>query len=340
MFDTTQAQIDAHMIAVTGATGSIGRYLVPALLAAGAEVRALVHSEDSARALREQGVEVVIGSFEDTASLDRVLAGCERLFLLSPPGTDMMVAQQLRAVDRARAAGVRHIVKQSSIAADEPTDVRIIAAHRRIEEHIEQSGTGWTHLRSNWFMQNELAQAATIASDGVFYAPDVNRVSMIDARDIAAVAARVLTTDGHDGYAYDLTGPESLSYADVAKRLSSRLDRSVRWEQVTLEQARNSMIASGLPDELAAGFTEILARYRQGGVTAQPSSAVADLLGRDPTSFARFVADHSETFAGPTASPTSAEREPARSRSRGGAPGATRADRPAARPHDARTASR
>jgi uncharacterized protein YbjT (DUF2867 family) len=177
------------MIVVTGPTGTVGRHLISTLTTTGARVRALAHGDDAARALRQQGVEVVTGAFDDGAALDSLLDGGERLFLLSPAGTDAMVAQQVAVVDRARAAGIRHIVKQSSIGADEPTDAGIIAAHRRIEQHIEHTGVAWTHLRPHWFMQNELAQAATIAADGVFYAPDVTRISLIDARDIAAVAA-------------------------------------------------------------------------------------------------------------------------------------------------------
>jgi uncharacterized protein YbjT (DUF2867 family) len=285
------------MIVVTGPTGQIGRHLVEALRAGGAPVRALVHHEDAAVALRAQGIEAVVGAFEDTAALDRALDGGERLFLLSPPGTDAMYAQQAAVVDRARAAGVRHVVKQSSIGADEPTDAGIIAAHRRIELHIERSGTAWTHLRPNWFMQNELAQAASIAADGVFYAPDVTRVAMIDARDIASVAAHVLTTDGHDGRAYTLTGPDALSYADVARQLSEALGREVRWVEVSLDQARDSMVDAGLSRELAIGFTEVMARYRDGGVTAQPTSVVRELLGRDPIAFEQFVTEHADAFA-------------------------------------------
>ena len=208
-----------------------------------------------------------------------------------------MAELQQHVVDAARAAGVRQIVKQSSIAADEPSEASIVVAHRRIEEAIERSGISWTHLRPNWFMQNELGQAATIASDGVFYAPDVTQVSMVDARDVAAVAAHVLTTDGHENEAYVLTGPESISYADVAAAYSRVLGREVRWQEVSLDQAQTSMAESGLPDELAVGFTEIMRRYRDGGVTRRVSPAVRDLTGRAPRTFEDFLRDHADAYA-------------------------------------------
>jgi uncharacterized protein YbjT (DUF2867 family) len=284
------------MILVTGPTGNIGRHLVDELVRSGVRIRALVHGAEYARELSDRGVDVVVGSFEDRAALDRALTGVERLFLLSPPGVEQMIEQQTAVVDRAAAAGVAHVVKQSSIAADEDTEAAIIRAHRRIEEHIERSGLRWTHLRPNWFMQNELAQADSIAADGLFFAPDVTRVSMIDARDVAAVAARVLTGEGHEGRAYVLTGPESLSYQDVADRYSRVLGRPVRWSEVTFERARESMLEAGLPEVLASGFTQVLARYRDGGITATTSPEVERLVGRPPHTFEEFLVEHRRQF--------------------------------------------
>ena len=284
------------MILVTGPTGNIGRHLVDELLNSGMPIRALVHDAEKAGELADRGVGVVVGSFDDRDALDRALSGVDRLFLLSPPGVEQMIEQQTEVVDRAAAAGVENVVKQSSIAVDEDTEAAIIRAHRRIEEHIERSRVRWTHLRPNWFMQNELVQADSIASDGVFFAPDVTRVSMIDARDIAAVAAHVLTRDGHEGKAYVLTGPEPLSYQDLAEHYSRALGRPVRWSEVTLEQARESMLDAGLPEVLSTGFTQVMARYRNGGVTAAVSPEVERLLGRPPRSFEQFLADHGAQF--------------------------------------------
>ncbi len=280
------------MILVTGATGNVGGHLVDVLSGAGASIRLFVHDPAKARELAAAGIEVVQGAFEDDTSMRRAVDGVERVFVLSPPGTEQMVDRQVRVVDAAATAGAAHVVKLSSIAADEQTAASIIVAHRRIEAHIEGSGLAWTHLRSNWFMQNELGQAASVVQDGVFHAPDVTEVSMIDARDVAEVAAAVLTGSGHEGKAYVLTGPEALGYGDVADTYTRVLGRPVRWEEVTLEQARQSMLDGGLPDVLATGFTEIMARYRDGGVTAAVSPDVERLLGRPPRAFADLAAEH------------------------------------------------
>ncbi len=267
------------MILITGATGNVGTALMEAL-AGRRDVRALTRNEKAAARLRAAGAEAVVGSFDDIAG---ALDGVDRMFLLSPAGAEQMAAEQIRAVDAARAAGVRHVVKLSSIGADEPTDARLIAAHREVERRIEASGMAWTHLRPHWFMQNELGH---IGADAL-YAPDVTRISMVDARDVGAAAARVLSEPGiHEGRAYVLTGPEAISYTEVAATLG------IPWNEVTLDQARDSMLEGGLPEVLAVGFTEIMARYREGGVTAAVSGDLRRLLGHDGRSFAEFVRDH------------------------------------------------
>lgn len=283
------------MILVTGATGTVGSILVGEL-AERADVRVLLRSEEAAARHRSQGVDAVVGAFEDRDALERAVRGVERLFLLSPPGADDMVRAQVPVVDAALAAGVRHVVKLSSIAADEPTDARIIAAHREIERHIEAAGLSWTHLRPHWFMQNELGQAQSVLREAAFHAPDIGHVSMIDARDVGAVAAHVLTEPGHEHRAYTLTGPARITYREVAQTYSRILDRTIRWEEVSLAQARESMLEGGLPEVLATGFTDIQARYRQGGVTAEISPDAERLLGRPPRSFEQFVRDHQELF--------------------------------------------
>lgn len=285
------------MILVTGASGNVGSRLVRELVAAGVPTRALVRRTDAAAELQELGAEAIVGTFEDAEALRHAARGVERVYVVSPPGADGMIAQQVAVVEAAKAEGVRHVVKQSSIGTDLDTEASIVVAHRRIEEAIEDSGMSWTHLRPHWFMQNELGQAGTVAADGVFYAPDVGEISMIDVADVAAVAAEVLTGDGHEGQAYLLTGPQALSYADLADEYSRILGREVRWQEVSLEEARDSMREAGMPEELAVGFPEVMGGYREGGVMRAVSPVVEELTGRPPRTFEEFLRENRGAYA-------------------------------------------
>ena len=124
----------------------------------------------------------------------------------------------------------------------------------------------------------------------------MSRLTPIDARDVAAAAARVLIEDGHEGQAYVLTGPEALGYEDMARAYTRALGREVRWVEVNLEQATESMTDAGLPRELAEGYAEVMARYRDGGVTGRVSPHTAELLSHQPRTFETFVRDHRVAF--------------------------------------------
>jgi uncharacterized protein YbjT (DUF2867 family) len=283
-------------ILVTGSTGQVGGPLVDRLARRGAKVRGLVRSRDAAERLRKLGVEPVEGSFDDVESLRRALDGVERLFVLTPTGVDEAVRRQARLIDLAADAGIEQVVKLSVIGADEITDAQIMRSHRRAEEHLEQSGLAWTHLRPCWFMQNELGQAQAIATHGSFHAPDMGSPAMIDVRDVAAAAAAVLLGNEHAGRAYVLTGPESLSYAELAERYERVLGLEVRWSEIGLDQAHEGMLASGMTDELATWLTEIMAHHRKSDVSATLSPAVEELTGKPPRSFEQFVHDHANLY--------------------------------------------
>ena len=208
-----------------------------------------------------------------------------------------MAAHQRAVVDAARDAGVRHVVKLSSIAADEPSvSAGIVRAHRDVERHIEGSGMAFTHLRPHWFMQNELGQAESIAAEGTLSAPDVGRISSIDARTSRQ------SPPGSSPPTATRAGPTcSPGPRHSTTRASPTCHRGHRQpgavDRGHLADARDSMLAGGLPDELATGFTEIMARYREGGITERVGSDVSDILGRPPRSFADFAADRLAAFA-------------------------------------------
>lgn len=282
-------------ILVTGGTGTVGSILLDKLAATGANVRALVRSHSKAESITAGGViEAVIGDLDKPETLPAALDGVEKVFLLTSP-SERQADLQRNVIAAARSAGVSHIVKLSAIGAG-PDTPPLIRDHYLIEQEIERAGLPYTHLRPNGFMQNMLMFAPTIKEQGAFYGPlGEAQVSYVDARDIASVAAIVLTTEGHQGKAYEITGPQALSYKDVAQEFSSVLGKDVQYVDVPMEAARASMIGSGMSPWLADRLIGLFEFYR-GALAATVSQVVREVTGQEPITFNQFVRDHVEEF--------------------------------------------
>ena len=236
------------MIGVIGATGSTGRALVAALKEKGADFRCLVR--DPAAAVEKLGgdVELVQADLADAASIEAGLAGCDKVFLLSGH-SPVMVEQQMNAVNAAKAVGARHIVKLSggSFIIKEDTPAKIGRGHWEIEEAIKASGLEWTFLRPGFFMQNFLNMAEMIKGMGKVMMPlpaDVG-LGMIDVRDTADAAAGILTTDGHGGKVYELSGPD-VSPAEAVSAIGSAIGKEIAFVQVPMEGAVGAMKERGI----------------------------------------------------------------------------------------------
>ena len=284
------------MILVTGATGSNGSELVRLLSSGGAALRAMVRDPDRAGPLAGlAGVALLKGDFDDRASLRRALDGVERAFLLTP-STERAEDQQLGFVEAARAAGVRHLVKLSQFAASADSPVRFLRYHAAVEAAIRGSGMDWTFLRPNLFMQGLLMFGGMIREKGMFAAAAGEaRVSVVDVRDNAAAAAASLTGDGHAGRTYDLTGPEALTHAGMAERLSEAAGRTIGFLDVPEGAMRDGLRQAGMPAWQAEGLVEDYAHYRRGEAAAV-RPGVLDATGAPPRAFAAFAADHAAAF--------------------------------------------
>ena len=285
------------MILVTGATGTNGAELVKLLSSRGVPLRALVRSRNRGTAIAAlPGVESVVGDFDDPASLGRALAGVERAFLLTP-STDRAEAQQLAFVAAARGAGVRHVVKLSQFAADEGSPVRFLRYHAAVERAIRESGMAWTFLRPNLFMQGLLGFAGSIRAEGRFHAAAGDaRVSVVDVRDNAAAAAAALTEGGHEGCIYDLSGPEALTHAEMAAKLSEAAGREIAFVDVPPDAMRGALVGTGMPLWQADGLVEDYAHYRRGEAAAV-LPGVEDATGQPPRGFSSFARDYAAAFS-------------------------------------------
>ncbi|MDX6647087.1 MAG: hypothetical protein QOK40_2814 [Miltoncostaeaceae bacterium] len=289
------------MILVSGATGTVGREVAGALGRAGAPVRALVRDPERARALLGPDVELAVGDFARPASLRAALAGVDRVLLVAPLGP-RLAEMEAALVAAASGAGVRHVVKLSTLGVTErpgpdgAPEPRQYPLHRRSERLLERSGMAWTHLRPGPFMQNLLGQAAAIAGDGTLRSCwGAGRVAPVDARDVSAVAVRALLDEGHEGHAHALPGPEALSGPELAARLAGALDRPVRYVDLPPEAIAGALRARGASEWMVGALLEVMARVRD-GAAPEASDAVGQLIGRPPRRLEEFVRDHASSF--------------------------------------------
>jgi (4-alkanoyl-5-oxo-2,5-dihydrofuran-3-yl)methyl phosphate reductase len=280
-------------ILVTGATGNIGAPLVNELVAAGQHLRAFV--TDPAKAKQKLGdkVELAKGNLNDPASLDAAMKGVTKVFLLAPPGPDQPFDGNV--VNAAKKAGVTYIVKLSVAGAQ--YDATLFGKwHRAGEKKVEASGIPWTFLRPVGFMDNAYMWAQTVKSQGAIYQPmGDGKMACIDARDIASVAAKCLTTTGHANKAYDLTGPEALSMHDQAKQLGDAIGKPVKYVDVPDSAAKDAMLGMGFPAIMADAMLEFTGMVRA-GQAAMVSDAVKTITGKPGRTFAAWCREHAAAF--------------------------------------------
>ena len=276
------------MICITGAGGTLGSEILAQLQATAAPPRAAFNSPAKAEAARARGIEAVVVDYADPAGMAAAFDGCERLFLLGPNVVDQ-TRLETSAVMAARQAGVKHIVKQSVLGAA-TLDYSLARVHRPVEQAIEASGMAWTFLRPNSFMQNVMTfMAPTIRAESAFFsASGDGRISHIDVRDIAAVAVQALTGSGHEGRAYELTGPESLSYNEVAQALSDALGRPVAHVDLPPEALREAMLAEGLPELIANRLLDLERLFREGDAS-RVTDEVRRVTGQEPRRYADYL---------------------------------------------------
>lgn len=279
------------MILVTGATGSIGRHLVRDLRQRRVPFRVLVRSQDKGQ---ELGCDFAVGDFDDPRSIVRALKDADRLFLnaggaVPVAGDQPMIRQQEAVIDAAAAAGLSQVVKISVWGAREGGRLAT-GAHWRIEQHLKASGLAWSVLQPSGFMQNFLTGAGSFAMDGkLIDAYGGAPVSYIDCYDIAACAAELLTGPGRSAESLVLTGPEPLTYADVTKKLSAALGRTVEHVMLPPGEVATALKTRGLPARFADDVVALGREVAQGSL-AVTTPAVRDLTGRTPRTFDQFIA--------------------------------------------------
>ncbi|MEV0347880.1 NAD(P)H-binding protein [Nonomuraea sp. NPDC050680] len=270
-------------ILVAGATGNVGRPLVEQLLAAGHRVRAL--TRNPAKADLPAGAEVVAGNLAETASLSAAFSGVRAAHLINFSGEDFSpLTNGLEIVDLAKKAGVRKVTVLKGEATKSP-----------LEKAIEGSGLEWTHLSPVEFMSNALEWAESVRAEGVVREAFAgSRSAMIHEADIASVAATALTTDGHAGQEYWLTGPEALTPPEKVRTISDVLGRDVGYIELTKDEIVAQWRQTGYTDEDIEFFLTMRTNPPQAGYTVLPT--VEEVTGRPARTFAQWVRENAAAF--------------------------------------------
>jgi uncharacterized protein YbjT (DUF2867 family) len=284
------------MILVVGGRSKIGSALVAELVLKGAAVRMLVRSGESVSSLPD-GVETVIGDLANRDSLRTAVAGVERMFLLCGP-VEEEVQLNRNAIDVAKEAGVRLLVRSSILGSDPGSRATFVRDHGMCDVYLRASGVPRAIVRPNLFSQNVTETAIpSIDERGNLYANAGDaRISMVDTRDVAAVAAALLTEPGHAGAELDVTGPEALSYYDVAAKLTAGLGREVTYVDTPDDAVRGALEGFGLGRWLVGGLVDLYQDYRASGTdgyAAQVTDAVQRLTGRSARTLGELLGEQS-----------------------------------------------
>jgi uncharacterized protein YbjT (DUF2867 family) len=287
------------LILVIGGRSKIGAALIGELLGQGQQVRALVRAGEPTGGL-PAATEAVTGDLADEGSLVRAMAGIEKAFLLSSPHPEA-VGWHRNAIDAARRTQVRLLVRSSILGADRESPAEFISAHTTCDRYLENSGLPYVIVRPNLFLQNiPESTIPYIDASGTFYAnAGEARISMVDTRDVAAVAAVALTEPGHAGAHYDVTGPQALSYTDVATKLTSVLGRRISYVSALDDAVRRALLGAGLTEWFANALVGLYQDYRRSGTdgyAAQVTGTIQQLTGRPARSLDDLLGEIAGTF--------------------------------------------
>jgi uncharacterized protein YbjT (DUF2867 family) len=279
------------MLLVTGASSPTGSAIVRRFAANGHPARGLTRSLERVRALADlPGVELVEGDMTKPNTLGRALDGVRRALVISSVQEDL-VGTQRAFIAAAKAAGVQHVVKisgeESGIGFD-PDAFRGTRAHMAAERELEASGVAWTMLRPSQFMQFYLRRAADIGGGVLALPMGTSQLSPIDIEDLAQIAVAVMTTTGHEGQRYRMTGPEALTTHEVAAAFSEGLARPVRYVDVPPDEFRARLAAAGSPEGMIGTLDEVFAERRRCPI-ARVDLSTHERFGVRPTRFVEFA---------------------------------------------------
>lgn len=284
------------MIAITGATGRLGRLVVSGLKQRTSTAAIVALARDLTKA-KDLGVAARRADYDDSATLDTALAGIDELLLISSNASDRSDAELRRVTEHrnviaaAKRAGVRHVV-YTGILHSERWDLALSRDHRLTEEEIITSGLSFTFLRNAWYWENVTENLAPVLEHGVLAGSAGNApISWASRRDLADAAVAVLATGGHEGKTYELGGDEASSFADIAAEIARQAHKPVRYENLSEAEHAAYYQRVGLPARLATKLAEVEALALGGGFFFDDSHTLSKLIGRPTTSLRAAVTE-------------------------------------------------
>jgi len=288
------------MYAVVGATGNTGRAVVKELIALGEQPLCIVRNVEKAREVLGASASTAVAELDDRAGLQKALTGVKRVFVVTGHNPKS-AEQQINVIEAAKAAGAQYVVKVAGGREVIGPHVESLngRAHYEIEQHLKASGLQWCILSPGLFMQNMLAQAANIKTDGKIVQPwpKDTPVALIDVRDTGALGARVLREPGrHAGKMYWFTGAAT-TYGDFANVIAEVLGKPIAYLEITLEQAEDGMKKRGMPDWLVAHLVAMARAGRNGAFAREDTQPIRDIVGRAPITTRAFVEDYRHAFS-------------------------------------------
>lgn len=285
---------ELHLKKILVTDGTIGRHVAEGLAKKGVQVRLLVRSFAPNAGLESLGIEQVEGDMSHIDSLAAAFEGVDRFFSVTPY-VENLVELGINAIEAAKRAGVTYVVRSSMMKASKAA-ITLRRWHREVEETVEESAIPYTILQPNTFMQSLLMNVETVKSANALFMPQGNgKVSIVDVRDIAAVAVVCLTEIGHEGKKYSITGREALSNSEIAEKLGNVLGRKIIYYDVDPEQAKDSMLKIGMPSWMVTTLLELFAVCKVGDC-AEVSPCAEQILKRNPLLVDQFLKENAAAF--------------------------------------------
>lgn len=278
------------MIAITGATGLLGQHVIENLLQTvpAGQIVAIVRNPAKGASLSRKGISVRQADYNDEASLTRALQGIEKLLLISSSEIGQRVTQHRNVINAAKSANVKFIAYTSLLHAD-TSPLSLHTEHVETEKMLADSGILYTLLRNGWYTENYLASVPAALEHGVFIgAAGDGKIASAARADYAAVAARVISEDGHAGKVYELAGDEAWTLSHLAKELTEQSGKNVVYQNLSQADFVAALKNAGLPDKLSEMLADSDIGASEGGLF-DDSHTLSKLIGRPTTTLAESI---------------------------------------------------